>query len=201
MAFTPSPDTAMVVLEYTTESTSWTNTLYFSTPGLTETLALQLVDYCVINLVTPLMAYMSSATEYQQATVYDMTSEVSPKYVVPYSGTLVGAGNSQPMPLNAALVATFYSNTRGRSGRGRNYVSGFPEADIGAIASNGVLFNNLNTVYGNFLLAAEPSGTQWVIYQRRANNIGLNQAELHPVTSAVIRNARLGSQRRRTRKF
>jgi hypothetical protein len=94
---------------------------------------------------------------------------------------------------------TFYSNNRGRSGRGRNYLTGFVEDDVDPVSvSNATLIQDAEAGYESLRdNVQQNTGYFWVIASKFSN--GLPRAEIvgFDVATIEVRNARLGTQRRR----
>lgn len=74
-----------------------------------------------------------SQTELNQITVYPLDSMVAPTITVPASG--IGGTIATALPADVALVITKRTQTRGRAGRGRNYLGGLSTAIMQANSS------------------------------------------------------------------
>lgn len=197
MAFQPLPDGAKFVVVFGSSSATWTNTVWGTRPGFTEA-ELQLQTDNMHDQFEDLAdIYLTSNWNVQTVFGYDMRAENAPvKQSIrpPYPGPIVDT----PAPLNIAVIATFYTGQRGRSGRGRNYITGFGESVIGAQQLSDVpTLNALNAYWFTFGQSFTLNGWEWVVASGQQNGVPLAQRVAYPVTSAVVRNATLGTQRRR----
>jgi hypothetical protein len=198
MAFQPFPDGAQAVIEVGNSDEVWTNTLWFrdllGPPADFQALA----DYLWSWYASGVMPQLASFWDLRKVTVYDMSSALGQIWYGVGTPTS-GARSGGPTPINVALVMTFYSAGRGRSSRGRNYVAGFSEDDVGGtelIAPT--LITNLNTAYTNLIAGVQTGpGFEWVVASRVG--LGVPRPEIYgfTITAAVARNAILGTQRRR----
>lgn len=197
MTFQPIPDGLLAVLEYGNDQRQWTNTLYFTQPGFgpndIDDIAVALRGWSELNI----LAQLASQYELRQITCYDMRTVTGTKYVLPGTGA-IGQRVGDTGALSVALVVTFYTNIRGRSGRGRNYITGFIETDMTNVAVNAdPVANGIQAAYDSLDAIATGAGWTWVIVQRQENGVTLPQANVNEVQSAVVRNTIFGTQRRR----
>lgn len=197
MAFIPVQDTVQAVLEYGNGTLEWTNTLWFRKPGFTEVEQQQLADELGLWAVNNLIPNYWTGWGGQLLTVYDMSSPTAPKKFSTQFN-LNGSVAGSEAPLSIALVVTFYTAARGRSGRGRNYVTGFVEADTSANAViNAVRVTNIQQAYTTLRTSMLALGWEWVVVQRYELGAPLPAGVPRPVTSEIVRSAAFGSQRRR----
>lgn len=198
MAFQAYPDGALAILEYGGLSAQWTNTLWF------EKLALQshdyqaLADYLHLWSTETVMPNLYDGWALNEVTVYDMSSSIGGKFISSAAPTF-GSVAGDPAAINGAMVVTFYSNVRGRNGRGRNYVTGFVEADIGAtVVSNATRIANLDAAYTTLITGVQINSPYfWVVASRQIGGVERPNIVGYDVDNVDVRNAVLGSQRRR----
>jgi len=198
MAFIPTPDCAQAVLVYGDTTNSWTNTLWFNKPNYTELDLQALAEYLHNWSAANIMPQLSSTFSIQTVKVYGQNSVND---YLKYSG-LTPVGGSQPAnasPLNAALVVTFYTLLRGRSGRGRNYVTGFAEDDVSPTSVNdAVIVSNIQQAYITLKTGVQTGpGWFWGVVSHYLNGAPRAQGDYNDVDNIVVRTALLGSQRRR----
>jgi hypothetical protein len=132
-----------------------------------------------------------------QVRVTDMRTDMAP--VIPYSIGLPMAGTKieDPLPLSDCIVVTYRTTGRGRSKRGRIYVSGFTEDQW-----SGSQFNpsaqNAALAYAQGL-RTEPALHGWglVIASFWRGGQQRQTAMVTSVSTEVLRSAKPGSQRRR----
>lgn len=197
MAFIPFTDTVQAVLEYGNGTFNWTNTLWFTRPNFTLAEQQSFADWLGLWAVNNILPSMASIWSGQVLTVYDMASPTAPK-VFSTQFSVAGGQVAAEGAINAALVVTFYTAARGRSGRGRNYLTGFTENDMTAVQVNdAVIVTNLQQAYETLRTTAPGQGWEWVIAQRQEAGQPLTQGVTRPVTSVLVRSDYFGSQRRR----
>lgn len=105
---------------------------------------------------------LASTVIFEDVTVYDMRSEDSWVIVDDQNQGSAGTNVGNVLPLNAAMTVTLITARRGRSYRGRNYVSGLVEN-----AASGTLFTVIDTTaVGNAyeeLLSSDFTSEGWTL--------------------------------------
>lgn len=132
MAFIPVPETVRAAIRNVVGTTNLVNTLWFYNPGgwsvgEAENLADQLVSWWSSE-VLPILNVTVVATD---VTVYDMQTPDSWFAYEAFAPNETGSNPDTPASLASAMTVTFQTNRRGRSFRGRNYISGFGETQVG----------------------------------------------------------------------
>lgn len=125
MAFISALDTVKVVLNQLFGTQELANIIYFlKSGGWSEAdmtaLAADIEDWWT-DEVAP---YLSTALSLVGIDVTNMETDNGTSITRTVSPAVPGQGSGEPMPGNAASVITFRTANRGRSARGRNYVSG-----------------------------------------------------------------------------
>lgn len=132
-----------------------------------------------------------------QVRITDMRTDMAP--VIPYAIGLPLAGGKieDPLPLSDCIVVTFRTTGRGRSKRGRIYVSGFTE-DQWTGNQFDTSAQNAALSYAQFL-RTEPALHGWglVIASFWSGGQQRETAMVTAVSTQVLRSAKPGSQRRR----
>lgn len=109
----------------------------------------------------------------------------------------VGSQNLPATPSNVALCVSFRTAKRGRSYRGRNYIAGIPRDNVSSNEVSAGAATGLVSAYNSLMDLATDAGGQWVVVSRYHNNApraaGVHQA----ITSVVIVDRTVDSQRRR----
>jgi hypothetical protein len=198
MAFIPFPDGVLAIFEIGGVSFNWTNTLWFKLLELQNHDYQELADYLFDWHEAEVMPELYSGWELQKVTVYDMSEEGGAVYTStqePASGGIAG----EPSPINGAMVVTLYTDRRGRSGRGRNFVTGFVEADIGATTvSNALRITNVDAAYTTLIDDIQLNTNYfWVVASRFTGGAAREEVLPLMISNVDVRNAKLGSQRRR----
>lgn len=132
--------------------------------------------------------------------VTDISSDTAPSIAVPAPADTTGESAPPTLPGNVCVSISFRTAGRGRSSRGRNYVSGLPDSQVVGNDITGDYRDQLASVYaglldGDFL----PTGVTWVVVSRYHNNAPRATGITAPITSVTIVDTALDSQRRRLR--
>ena len=198
MAFIPFPNGALAVLEYGAPGLNWTNTLWFEDLSGPPADYQGLADYLHGWAGSNIMPNIQNSFQLQNVVVYKMDDQYGQVFNSAAAAVTGSVGDS-PAPINIALVVTFYSATRGRSGRGRNYITGFAEVDVGVIdVSNPTRVSNIAAAYTSMLTGVQTGpGFAWVVASRYGLGVPRTQVLPLPVVSVEVRSATLGNQRRR----
>ncbi len=197
MAFQPVENAAQVIIECGDTNQQWTNTLWFEKVGFGEVDMDALVAMVVLWASTWYPKWMQNLWEVQTVQCYDMrtvTGLVRGASLSSSPGLRVG----DKAPISIAGVVSFYADGRGRSARGRNYLTGFVEADTGSerITSAGVLADLANA-YSALPALATAEGWTWVIAQKWQAGAQLPIGVTRPVIRSEVRNDTFGHQTRR----
>lgn len=198
MPFIPFEDGAMAVIELGSDATAWTNTLWFKQlyPAAADyqELANYLHDWA--EGVFPPAMWLNFYL--RKVTVYDMQTSLG-SVTVDERDPVIGAKAGTGSPISVAAVVTFRTLSRGRSARGRNYVTGFVEADTGADeVVTPALLTALAAGYTDLIDEVQlETDFYWVVASHYS--LGAPRAEVLPlqISSAEVRSAKFGSQRRR----
>jgi len=130
MAFVPFENVVKAVLNWHNELGSWHNIMHFWLPGFDADDMLQLANDLMSELRTTYKDYLADSTYLDSVDVYDLTSDEGP-IIRSTGGAVAGLeATTQVVPIGAALCITLYTTSRGRSGRGRLYLTGFTEMGL-----------------------------------------------------------------------
>lgn len=199
MAFIPVADTAMVEVRFRLHSQRIENTLYFKFGGAVSQSDLDGLTAAISTWVTSKYLQMLTssqslvyvenyATLLTTATGYTSTNTTG----TGATGQTAGAG----LPGSVCLAVSFRTAERGRSGRGRNYVSGWA---TGAVSGNQFTSASAGYAVATYqdLITSPITGWTWVVVSRftagapRVNGVTL------PITNVVVTDLNVDSQRRR----
>jgi hypothetical protein len=114
------------------------------------------------------------------------------------SGTITGGDSNAALPNNVTLSVSFRTGLTGRSYRGRNYWLGLTEPEV----TNNVVSPSrtaaITAAYAGMMgNDAVVGGWHWGVYSRRHLNADRETGLFTAVTSIVIVDAQVDSQRRR----
>lgn len=196
MAFIPSPHTARIVVGFQGGGFDFSNVFWATKTDFTTQDMQDLGDAIQAAFVSSVKAGMSAGIRETGVTVYDARTD-SGELTTSTTGADVGGAAGEALPVNLALIMTLRTAKRGRSYRGRTYVTLFREADIdsGVFGSGAVAL--AGTYIGAVKTAIEGEGWTMVIRSIQHNNVTTNPAVLTPVTSYESRSGVPGTQRRR----
>lgn len=198
MAFVPTPNTAIFELRYSLWGQQIENTLSFEealpwTGATLDQQCLALHDWCVAELLPVLAADLTLREVYGTSQESDSAPTGSYVPAVPPAGGQIQVAE----PGNVAAGVTFRTNLRGRSFRGRNYVAGIPSNQRVGNQVTASLSTDLVTAYQ--LLTDAYGGVlgTWVVLSRFANGAPRATGVTTPVTTALMVDLNIDSQRRR----
>lgn len=198
MAFIPTPDAVRCAIRGTLFGQDVINTLWFSIVGggidqqLCEDLAAEVAGWWSASMLVEL----SDDYELQDVTATSQDSETAPS-VVHVVGGAPGIGLSSE-PGNVCLTVKFSTANRGRSGRGRNYVSGIPDNHVTGNLVSSTFANNVVGVYD--LLRTNPllSGNAlWIVCSLYTNGAPRAQGFKQAINAVSVADLNVDSQRRR----
>lgn len=195
--FVPAPTGAHAIAEMVTQSTAWTFglTVDMGTAPSAALLA-QLNELIKDWYDTSLKGLLTTNTGLTGVTSYSMVSETAPVIADAISPPIYGSTGSTPIALNAAIVSTLRTAMRGRSGRGRIYLTGLTEAAADSVAWDGTTVSSLDSAWDDLKTAIEAVDWIWVVASKESGGSPRAEALLTPVTGIDVQ-TRIASQRRR----
>jgi hypothetical protein len=195
--FIPVPDVAMVEMRMTYDSQKIENTLYFfSAGGNDETnmnqLGLDLLDWWTGHYKNIVV----NNVQLREVVVTDLSSDTGLQISVPAVDALGDAG-TDPLPSNVAVSVSFRTANRGRSYRGRNYVSGIPVSAL--VGPNQLSPSYLTSVTSTYeAIPGLITGEQlWGVVSRFHDNDARVEGIFTPITVVVMVDDVVDSMRRR----
>lgn len=197
MAFQPLTDGLRCVLEWGGPTVTWTNTLYFTRPNYTLAEQQVMVDLVMDEFENLADEYLSLSWELKNVVGYDVRSISGPvlnTLRAPHPGTRTGTA----APLNVAGVITLRTAVRGKSGRGRMYLAGWSESDVGPSAiTDPSVFAGINAQMALTVAVWNANGWSWVVASGQQSGVVLPELVPYEITAAEMRNDILATQRRR----
>ena len=200
MAFQPVPHVALVEMIFDIFEQTCENTLYFIHPGeeaWTGGSLAALGETMAVWWGESLLDATSLDCTLREVKVTDLTTVTGLQ--VSNVPNIVGTVNSPALPTNATLSVSFRTHLRGRSYRGRNYIVGLAEASV---TGDAVLSSPLAIVASAYAqipdyLPELTEDTAWVVVSREQDNAVLEVGVATEVTTVVIVDDSIDSQRRR----
>jgi hypothetical protein len=199
MAFVPVPDTILVEMRMLLDSQRVENTLYFrKTGGWIIADVTPLVNALIIWWQASLGAVLSTGLTLREIAVTDLSSltgfSVSQTPPTPLP---TGSDGGEHEPNNVALCVSFRTLSRGRSFRGRNYVTGLPESRVSGSFVSDATVAAIQAAYQLLPGIAVTAGCIWVVVSRFTAGAPRVTGITTEIDSVVVIDNVVDSQRRR----
>jgi hypothetical protein len=198
MAFIETPACARVAIAGLLFGRQIVNTLWFS--GASNYAEGDLEDLSVFVgtwWTTQVLPVVSIDYTVGTITAYDMSSQSGPVFV--NNIVAAGADASPSASGQNACVVTFNTPFRGRSGRGRNYISGIAEAELSANTVSSTVRTQLSVAYGALNAAVQTANNSiHNVVSFYENGVARGTGFKQPVTSYKAR-INVKAQRARSR--
>lgn len=197
MDFVPVANTVLAELIFYLDGQIVENTLYFENSteidsGEMLALAEVLRDWWGDELAPR----VSQSLLLQLVKITELTTALSPSYTLPVTPNLPGGVAGDCSPNSVTVCVSFRTAGRGRSSRGRNYIPAIPEALTLASRITLGIQAEYTAAY-NALLTVLPVNWTWVVVSRFSEGLPRAAGLTLPITSAVIVDNVVDSQRRR----
>lgn len=199
MPFVPFVDTVEVDVNYTYNGNRVQNTQYFTNSGGVDVPAMASLGEALIDsLVTDIMPNMPNTLTLREITVTDLTSDSAPSITVTTGLPVTGAVDFDPaVPGNVTLTASFRTEGRGRSSRGRNYLLGIRKSQVAQNLVADSFVAIWDAYYNGLLGGSDIAPWVWVVASRIHNGTPRVTGLSQPVTSWLVVDLAVDSQRRR----
>lgn len=202
MAYVPATNVLMVELRGTLFGEEVENTLYFAHTGSIDAGEVDnLFDWLEGTFLDELKEHISNSYAWDELYGTDLTTQTSPTYSRVFGSAITGELNTSPcLPGNICVCVSFRTSARGRSSRGRNYVSGIYEEGVTGNTLNTTLVNNIVASYELLLGGGTfPANWQWVVISRRGDGADRPAALIREITDVLSTDLTVDSQRGRLR--
>jgi hypothetical protein len=201
MVFVPGTNVFKVDIRQELFAQEISNTIYFRsaqppvTPSDVDALAGEVQSFWANDLANHVVQDLSLVEVY----ITDLTTQTAPTYTYPVSPAVTGLRTGEPLPSNCTFCVSFRTNGRGRSSRGRNYVAGLAEADVGGnvldpTEADGIVQAYTDSILNNSLLSGY---WEWVVVSAVQDGLPRSSLLVQPVTSVLYSDRIIDSQRRR----
>lgn len=199
MPFVPTPDTAKVEMRYNYVGQQVENLLYFKcNTGISPAKMIDLGEYLIDTWIADVQSGSPDSLRLREVFITDLTTESSPAVTVTTGLPADGGTATQSSPNNVTLTCSFRTFGRGRSSRGRNYLLGIREDEVGDnIVATG--FKNRWSEFFNDITDPFPLSDDWtwsvvsLVHNKAPRSEGLVQQ----VLTHVYVDSTVDSQRRR----
>lgn len=196
MAFIPTPNAARVVINWAKGAETFSYVFYATKPGFDINDQQALADGVdsVHNAV--IKGYFSANVSYVNTTVYDART-IDGEIVVDSTSAGPCTGGTEALSLNNAVCVTLRTASRGRSARGRKYITGWGE-NVMTLGEYTLATQNNAVAYVNAIkIAMNVANWTMVIRSIQENNQPKNPAVVRAVIALQCRNGKVATQRRR----
>jgi len=192
VTFIPTVGGAKAVTIFTHGTDVFTNTYWFYKFGWESSDILALataLDTCVNGAWE---TYLSNQVSYTATRAYGMQTVADPVYLI---GTGGGAGGvtGDAVPLNAPLCVTLRTGARGRSARGRIYLSGIPEVNWNGASYDTTIQTHVTDFMHAIMTNTAAIGWQWSVVSFQENGVKRSTGLVRAVTSYEVRDGRAAS--------
>jgi len=196
MAFQPTQDGALFIMNWALGDVLWQNHLWFSQPDFEFADMSLMADIIANQSYENLYNIMASVVHMNYVLAIDERTQDGPSYQTAgpgWSGNISG----DPLPLSAALLTTTRTALRGRSYRGRNYWTGMPESKWasgefdGSVATAVLLF--LQDIWDD----GETNGWIFGVRSGYLNHVKRTTAIITPASDVLVRSNKPAHQRDR----
>ena len=197
MAFIPWPNGVQLCFDFTTAGQNWQFcvALRKSAGAPSDADLIMIANEAVNHWTSPLKTFIVATSTLRQIRVTNMTAQGAAQYVLPVNEAGTGAGNSAP--LGSCVVASLRTAKRGRSYRGRAYLSGWNVANLSTPTTIlAALVTAWTAFWTGLITSLDALGFDVVVASRQHNGAVTSPAELNEVISVVVDSA-VDSQRRR----
>lgn len=199
MAFIPVPNTCEAQVRMSLDSQFIENTLYFyKATGLDTTAMTALGNQLLLWWTTEYSVPLSVSLTLREIYLSDLSSQNGPTVTIPAPAPApTGGVGADALPNNVAACISFRTAHRGRSYRGRNYVPALPDTQVVLNEMNPGLQADLVDAYNGLFARATTAGVTWVVVSRYENKAPRAAGNPEPITSVVLVDPIVDSQRRR----
>lgn len=199
MPFVPVADTVEVELRQLIFGQKVENVLGFrKTGGVSIADATDLWNALLLWWTTDEAHNLSVDISLREGQITDLSSDsgFSVSFAAPTPNPN-GFVDSPGLPSNVALCVSFRTPNRGRSFRGRNYVAGLGESEVTGNTVAAPTVAGIQTSYSNLISIAAGVGFEWVVISRSHNLEPRLTGVATAITSVVVTDPFVDSQRRR----
>lgn len=188
----------MIELRYTWQGLQCENTLYVEAPAvLTPALLSNIAAFTHTWWESNIQTLQSDTLVLREIHVTDLTTAVSPTFTLAGDVNDFGGATLPSMPNSVSFAISFRTAGRGRSSRGRNYFCGLTESQVAGNTVAPSVVAALQAAYAAFLATVDATVYTWVVVSRFADGLPRTTGLTQPVTSVVITDSTVDSQRRR----
>lgn len=195
MAFIPVPNAVQLCFDFLTAGQKWQFCVVVRKPtGSINQTDRDNIAVIAEDLWDGIKDKLSDDVTLVQNRITDITQQGGTESL--YAVGTTGGVSNQAGALNAPVVVSHRTPKRGRSYRGRSYISGLPETLMGTVTFDSGVASDWLTAWSTFRDDLITGGFRHCIATKQHNGAVVTPAEVNDVTSYII-DLNLDSQRRR----
>jgi hypothetical protein len=196
MAFVPTPNGARIVINWLKGTETVSYVFYAVKDGYDYTAQQDLATIVDNVHDATTKALFAPQITYLNTTVYD-ARESDGAIAVNNTRTGPGTSGTEVGPLNVAVCVTMRTAGRGRSSRGRKYITGFSEGHLVSGEWTSQAGVNARAYVDEILAAIQSVGWLPVIRSIQQDGVHLTTAVTRAIVSTTVRSTKVATQRRR----
>lgn len=197
-AFVPTPDCIQAEVRHVVNGQQCEWVLHFDNrAGDFGAAALTLGALIVDNIILPMLPTMGPQVSFNEIYFTDLSTQFSGVLSYTTDLPLVGSGILPSLPNGTALVLCKRTNARGRSRRGRTYISGVINDRVANSQFTPGYVSALLSIWNNFRELAAAEGLPLVVLSKQENGVIRTTGLVTDVTNIVNVTPSTRSQRRR----
>lgn len=144
-----------------------------------------------------ILPLLSTQTIFHEVYGVDLSSQFGPTFTEAVTNSPGGPLVQDPMPGSVAMCVTFRTAGRGRSYRGRNFISGWTELNVSGNSFRQADADDVADAYTLLVAADYNIEADWVVVSRYTGGQPRTSGIYSPVIAATVRDLFVDSQRRR----
>lgn len=198
MAYVPVPNTAQVNVRGVLDGQTVENTLYFTRSAGWDGQALTDLAGAVASWwQVRMLPSLHQAYSLVEVVAVDLATQSGPSVTFAPNPPPTGGAAGDVLPNNVALCVSFRTGQRGRSYRGRNYITAIPEAAVTGNTFAQSFVTQIVDAYGFLPGAVASLNADWVVVSRFANGAPRTTGLATVIQVVVVVDPTVDSQRRR----
>lgn len=197
MAFIPIPNSATLCFDFTSAGQNWQFCLVVrKSAGSISTTDLDILTAAGhVWWTSDLRAEITTTTTLRQVRATDQSVQGGAQDIETINEA--GTGGAGITPLNAPIVVSLRTQKRGRSYRGRIYLSGIPQDALASpVDYTTTRAASVNAAFVALQADLDAAGFDLVVASKQHNGVVTNPAETNEVI-AILTDVHVDSQRRR----
>jgi len=198
MAFQPAPNTLQMETRCTQGGfpVEWVS--HFEIPGVpTQSDCDDLAAIGDTWMDADMLPALSNTVLYLETYVRSLHTSAAPEATNNTNGNSLGGNTSPALPNNVSFAIKLSTGLTGRSFRGRKFMFGLTEADVGGNDAVGGSINAWLTAWEDLFTAANGGGFTPVVLSRVQGGVTLPNAIGAPILNATIADTKVDTRRSR----